>query len=129
MLTEEQKIRAKEYRDKIHAAAEAGGHVFKKKGIGGGVTIKKLSKNGKEYYYQAWASLTEEQKKDRIAKSLEYARKNREQARLYRLEHPETKAAPTPEELQAKVTAFKKQQEELKALAVKQKEEEGEEEE
>jgi hypothetical protein len=46
-----------------------------------------MSKSGKEYYYQPWATLTEIQKKDRIAKSLEYARKNREQARMYKMEH------------------------------------------
>jgi hypothetical protein len=86
-LTPEQKMRAAEYRAKIKAAAVAGGHVYKQKGVGGGVTVKKMSKSGKEYYYQPWATLTEIQKKDRIAKSLEYARKNREQARMYKMEH------------------------------------------
>lgn len=87
MLTPEQKARAAAYRAKIKMAAERGGHVFKQKGVGGGVTVKKTSKNGKEYYYQPWASLTSAQKQDRIAKSLEYARKNREMARKYKEEH------------------------------------------
>jgi hypothetical protein len=86
-LSPEQKARAAAYRTKIKAAAEKGGHVFKQKGVGGGVTVKKTSKTGKEYYYQPWNTLTEAQKKDRIAKSLDYARKNREMARQFKIEH------------------------------------------
>jgi hypothetical protein len=55
--------------------------------MGGGVTVKKTSKSGKTYYYQPWASLTEAQKKDRISKSLVYAKKNRDYARRYKAEH------------------------------------------
>jgi hypothetical protein len=87
MLTPEQKARAAAYRATIRQAAIAGGHVFKQKGVGGGVTVKKISKSGKSYYYQPWTSLTPEQKRSRIAKSLEYARTNREQARMYKIEH------------------------------------------
>ncbi|MEM3426771.1 MAG: hypothetical protein QW212_00725 [Nitrososphaerales archaeon] len=84
-LTEQQKARAAAYRAKIKAAAMAGGYVFKQRTPGAGVTVKKVSKTGKEYYYQPWSTLTEEQKRKR----LEYGRKTRELARLYKLEHPE----------------------------------------
>lgn len=86
-LTQEQKNRAKLYRDKIKTAAIAGGHVFKAKGQGNGQTVKKVSKNGKEYYYQPWNTLTAAQKKERISKSLDYARNTREMARKYKVEH------------------------------------------
>ncbi len=86
-LTAEQKMRAAAYRAKIKAAAERGGHVFKLKGVGGGVTVKKISKSGKPYYYTPWATLTPEQKKSRIAKSLQYAKETRQAAKMYKQEH------------------------------------------
>jgi len=84
-LTPEQKARAAAYRAKIKAAAMAGGYVFKERTPGAGTTIKKKSASGKVYYYQPWSTLTEQQK----LKRLEYSRKTRELARLYKLEHPE----------------------------------------
>lgn len=86
-LSPEQKARAASYRAKIRAAAQAGGHIFKQKGVGGGVTVKKMSKTGKEYYYTPWNTLTDAQKKERIAKSLEYAAKTRQMAKQYKIEH------------------------------------------
>lgn len=81
--------RAKAYRDKIKAAAIAGGHVFKEKGQGTGHTVKKVSKTGKEYYYQPWDTLTAEQKEARLASARERSKQDRELAAKYKLEHPE----------------------------------------
>jgi hypothetical protein len=82
-------VKAKEYRNKIKAAAIAGGMTFKEKGTGTGTTVKKLSKTGKEYYYQPWSQLTDEQKKQRLAQARERSAQDREMARKYKEEHPE----------------------------------------
>lgn len=87
-LTEKQKQRAKEYRNRLMAAARAGGYVPKKR-EGSGLTIKKTSKHGTTYYYQPWSTLSAEQKAKRLAYSRENARKVRAEAAAYRREHGE----------------------------------------
>jgi hypothetical protein len=81
-------VTAKAYRDKIHAEAIAGGHIFKVKGQGTGTTIKKISKTGTAYYYQPWSQLSEDQKKQRLDAAKKRDGENRELARKYREEHP-----------------------------------------
>jgi hypothetical protein len=81
-------VKSKEYRDRIKAAAIAGGHVFKVRGEGTGISIKKTSKSGKEYYYQPWSQLTEEQKKSRLDAARKRAAEDREYARKWKEEHP-----------------------------------------
>lgn len=83
------KERAKAYRDRIREAAIAGGYIFKEKGVGGGTTVKKVSKTGKEYYYQPWSLLTKEQKEARLAAARERSIQDRELAQKYKQEHPE----------------------------------------
>ena len=87
-LTEKQKARAKEYRERLMGFAKAGGYVPTKR-EGKGLTIKKTSKTGTTYYYQPWKTLSKEQKAKRIAYSKDYARKVRAEAAAYRREHPE----------------------------------------
>ncbi|MEM3426749.1 MAG: hypothetical protein QW212_00615 [Nitrososphaerales archaeon] len=79
--------RARAYREKLKAAAIAGGYVFKERKAGSGVTVKKVSKTGKEYYYQPWSTLTEEQKKARLEAARKRAALERELARKYKEEH------------------------------------------
>ena len=85
-LTPSQKAASKARRDKIMAAAKAGGYVPQKR-EGSGLSIKKTSKTGTTYYYQPWKTLTQEQKDKRIKYSKEYAAKTRAEARAYRAEH------------------------------------------
>lgn len=85
-LTEKQKARAKEYRERLMGFAKAGGYEPKKR-EGKGLTIKKVSKRGTTYYYQPWGTLTDEQKAKRIEYSKKYAADVRAQARAYRREH------------------------------------------
>lgn len=85
-LTEAQKARAKEYRERLMAYAKQGGYVPKKR-EGYGLTIKKTSKHGTTYYYQPWNTLSDEQKAKRIEYSKEYAAKVRKDAAAYRREH------------------------------------------
>jgi len=87
-LTEKQKARAKEYRERLMGYAKAGGYEPKKR-EGKGLTIKKTSKTGTTYYYTPWATLSPEQKASRIKYSKDYARKVRAEAAAYRREHPE----------------------------------------
>jgi len=75
--------KARERRAAIMAAAKAGGYVPRPRRVGAGVTVQKTSKSGKIYYYQPWSSLTEEQKRAR----LNYARQERQYAKLYKEEH------------------------------------------
>lgn len=85
-LTPSQKASAKARRDKIMAAARAGGYVAQKR-EGKGLSIKKKSKSGTTYYYQPWNTLDAGQKAKRIAYSKKYAAETRAQARAYRAEH------------------------------------------
>lgn len=85
-LTDKQKAAGKARRDKIMAAAKAGGYVPQKR-EGKGLSIKKTSKSGTTYYYQPWKTLDAEQKAKRIAYSKKYAAETRAQARAYRAEH------------------------------------------
>ncbi len=86
-LTQAQKDAAKRRRERIMAAAKAGGYVPQKR-EGTGATIKKVSAKGTVYYYTPWASLTAEQKRTRIEQSKRHAAKTRALARAYRIEHP-----------------------------------------
>lgn len=85
-LTEKQKAAAKAYRDRIMAAAQAGGYQPKKR-TGLGLSEKRTSKHGTTYYYQPWASLSNEQKAKRLAQSRKYAAETRALAAAYRAEH------------------------------------------
>ncbi len=85
-LTEKQKARAKEYRERLMGFAKAGGYEPKKR-EGSGLTQKRTSKHGTTYYYQPWDTLSGEQKAKRIAYSKGYARKVRQEAAAYRREH------------------------------------------
>ena len=87
-LTAKQKERAKEYRQRLMAAAKAGGYVPKKR-VGTGATQKRTSSRGTTYYYQPWSSLTAEQKQKRLAYSRDYSRRVRAEAAAYRREHGE----------------------------------------
>jgi len=82
-------VKAKQYRDRIKAAAIAGGHVFKEKGAGTGTTVKKTSKTGTTYYYQPWSQLSQEQKDARLASARKRNADDRALAAKYKLEHPE----------------------------------------
>ncbi len=86
-LTDAQKARAKEYRERLMGFAKAGGYEPKKR-EGSGLTQKRTSKRGTTYYYQPWDTLTAEQKAKRIAYSKDYASRVRRDAAAYRREHP-----------------------------------------
>ncbi len=83
---------AKAYRERIMEFAKLGGYVPKPRAEGTSLTEKRVSKKGTTYYYQPWSSLTDEQKKTRLAQARERAARDREMARKYREEHPEPKA-------------------------------------
>lgn len=80
---------AKAYRERIMEFAKLGGYEPKPRAKGTGLTEKRTSKKGTTYYYQPWSSLTDEQKKTRLAQARERAARDREMARKYREEHPE----------------------------------------
>lgn len=82
---------AKAYRERLMEFAKKGGYVPKPKAEGTGLTEKRTSKTGTTYYYQPWSSLTEEQKKTRLAQARDRAARDRDMARKYREEHPEAK--------------------------------------
>jgi len=82
---------AKAYRERLMEYAKKGGYEPKPKAEGTGLTEKRTSKTGTTYYYQPWSSLTDEQKKTRLAQARERAARDREMARLYREEHPKEK--------------------------------------
>lgn len=81
---------AKAYRERIMEFAKKGGYVPKPKAEGTGLTEKRTSKKGTTYYYQPWSSLTDEQKKARLAQARDRAARDREMARLYREEHSDS---------------------------------------
>lgn len=85
-LTQAQKDAAKRRRDKIMAAARAGGYVPQRR-VGTGATEKRTSKKGTTYYYTPWSKLSADQKAKRIAQSKKYAANVRAQAAAYRREH------------------------------------------
>ena len=87
-LSQAQKDAAKRRRDKIMAAAKAGGYIPQKR-VGKGTTIKKTSTHGTTYYYTPWNKLTADQKRKRIDYSKKYARETRALARAYKEEHPD----------------------------------------
>ncbi len=80
---------AKAYRDRIMDFAKQGGYEPKPKSEGTGLTEKRTSKTGTTYYYQPWSTLTDDQKKTRLAQARERSAKDRELARKYREEHSE----------------------------------------
>jgi len=79
---------AKAYRERLMEFAKKGGYVPKPKAEGTGLTEKRTSKKGTTYYYQPWSTLTDEQKKTRLAQARGRAAGDREMARKYREEHP-----------------------------------------
>lgn len=84
-------VAAKAYRERIMEFAKKGGYEPKPRAEGTGLTEKRTSKTGTTYYYQPWSTLTDEQKKKRLAQARERAARDREMARKYREEHPEPK--------------------------------------
>ena len=80
--------KAKERRDKVMAAAVAGGYIPKKR-TGTGTTEKRTSKTGKTYYYTPWNKLSGEQKDARLAQARGRMKDERALARKYKEEHPE----------------------------------------
>jgi len=82
-------VTAKAYRERIKEFAKKGGYEPKPRAEGTGLSEKRTSKTGTTYYYQPWSTLTDEQKKTRLAQARERAAKDREMARMYREEHPE----------------------------------------
>jgi len=80
-------VAAKAYRDRLMEFAKKGGYVPKPKAEGTGFTEKRTSKTGTTYYYQPWSSLTDEQKKTRLAQARSRAARDRDLARRYREEH------------------------------------------
>ncbi len=84
-------VAAKAYRERIMEFAKKGGYEPKPRAEGTGLTEKRTSKTGTTYYYQPWSTLTDEQKKTRLAQARERAARDREMARKYREEHPEPK--------------------------------------
>lgn len=85
-LTAKQKAAAKAYRERLMAAARAGGYEPKRR-EGSGLTQKRTSRHGTTYYYQPWNTLTGAQKAKRLAYSREYSQRTRAQAAAYRAEH------------------------------------------
>ena len=84
-------VTAKAYRERIMEFAKKGGYEPKPRAEGTGLTEKRTSKTGTTYFYQPWSTLTDEQKKKRLAQARERAARDREMARKYREEHPEPK--------------------------------------
>lgn len=84
-------VAAKARRVALMEAAKKGGYVPKERTPGTGKTEKRVSKTGTNYYYQPWSSLTQEQKDARLLAARTRNADDREMARKYREEHPDTK--------------------------------------
>lgn len=80
---------AKARRERVMAAARAGGYTPQRR-TGTGTSQKRVSKTGKTYYYQPWASLDEATKQKRLASARKNAQETRRLAQLYKQEHGQT---------------------------------------
>lgn len=83
---------ARRRRNEIMEFARKGGYEPKPRAArgDGGHTEKRVSKkSGQEYYYTPWKDLSPDEKARRLEQARERNRREREQARKYREEHPE----------------------------------------